>query len=202
MAKKRITSKRGLFGMTYHYENGKYVGKSRPGLLGDRKIHYDSEGHQVGTTRPGFFAEDVTYDAKNKRYITTYDGPVGKMHFSNGRSVGRTVPGPFASSYTSMEENGSLPDEPMGDSIDLEESVFSDDGQYDEDDTTSEVDFPRLIWAKIKLILGVLFALEALAFLLVTIMRIIRAESFLAGIAACLISAIISFLCLKRAKGI
>ena len=44
MAKRRITSKPGLFGMTYHYENGKYVGKSRPGLLGDRKIHYNAEG--------------------------------------------------------------------------------------------------------------------------------------------------------------
>ena len=201
MAKKRITSKRGLFGMTYHYENGKYVGKSRPGLLGDRKIHYDSEGHQVGTARHGFFAEDVTYDAKNKRYITTYDGPVGKMHFSNGRSVGRTVPGPFDSSYTSLEEDGSLPEEFLDDA-DLEESVFDDDVQFDEDYTPTDTDSPRPIWTKIKLILGVLFALEAFAFLIMTVLRVLHGESFIAGIAACLISAIISFLCLKRAKGI
>lgn len=201
MAKKRITSKRGLFGMTYHYENGKYVGKSRPGLLGDRKIHYDSEGHQVGTTRPGFFAEDVTYDARKKRYITTYDGPVGKMHFSNGRSVGRTVPGPFDSSYTSLEEDVSLPEEFLDDA-DLEESVFDDDVQFDEDYTPTDTDSPRPIWTKIKLILGVLFALEAFAFLIMTVLRVLHGESFIAGIAACLISAIISFLCLKRAKGI
>ena len=200
MAKKRITSKRGLFGMTYHYENGKYVGKSRPGLLGDRKIHYDSEGHQVGTTRHGFFAEDVTYDARKKRYITTYDGPVGKMHFSNGRSVGRTVPGPFDSSYTSLEEDGSLPEEFLDDA-DLKASVFDDDVQFDEDYTPADTDSPRPIWTKIKLILGVLFALESFAFLIMTVLRVLHGESFIAGIAACLISAIISFFCLKSAKG-
>ncbi len=42
MAKKRIVSKPGLFGITYHYENGRYIGKTRLGLLGNRKIHYDA----------------------------------------------------------------------------------------------------------------------------------------------------------------
>lgn len=186
--------------MTYHYENGKYVGKSRPGLLGDRKIHYDSEGHQVGTTRPGFFAEDVTYDARKKRYITTYDGPVGKMHFSNGRTAGRTAPGPFESSYTTLEEDDLHPDEALEDG-DLEDPVYYGTGQYDEDDTSSEWDTAHPIWVRIKLILGVLFALEAVAFLIMTILRVIRSESFAAGIAACIIGGVISFLCLRSTKG-
>lgn len=133
MAKKRITSKHGLFGMVYHYdENGKCVGKSRPGLLGDRKIHYDADGRQVGTSRPGFFSEEVHYDAKNKRYISSYRGLTGMIHRSNGRTVGKTTPGLFDTRYSTFEED----DTPLEDYAD--EELFD----YDEDfsDFEDEID--------------------------------------------------------------
>ena len=104
MAKRRITSKPGLFGMTYHYENGKYVGKSRPGLLGDLKIHYNAEGRQIGTSRPGALSGEVHYDAENKRYISSYQGLAGTIHTSNGRPVGKTVHSVFGTSYSSVED--------------------------------------------------------------------------------------------------
>lgn len=104
MAKKRIKSKPGFFGMVYHYdENGKYVGKSRPGLFGDRTIHYDEKGKHTATSRPGFFAEEVHHDKKNNRYISSYPDLTGSFHRSNGRTVGKTSMGLFGRSYTTVE---------------------------------------------------------------------------------------------------
>lgn len=104
MAKKRITSKPGLFGMTYHYdENGKYIGKSRPGLLDGTKVYFDEKGQKVGTSRPGFLAKEVYHDKKNNRYISSYPNLTGSFHRSNGRTVGKTRMGLLGRSYTTVE---------------------------------------------------------------------------------------------------
>lgn len=104
MAKKRIKSKPGLFGMVYHYdENGKYVGKSRPGLLDGTKVHFDEKGQRVGTSRPGLFWEEVHHDEKNDRYITSFPSVLHTIHRSNGRTVGTTRPSFFDRSYTTIE---------------------------------------------------------------------------------------------------
>lgn len=105
MAKKRITSRPGLFGMVYHYdESGKIIGKTRPGLFGDRKIHFDAAGHQIGTSRPGLWAKEVRYDKRTKSHISSYDTFFGEVHRSNGRTVGKTVPGLFDTEYSSLED--------------------------------------------------------------------------------------------------
>lgn len=104
MAKKRIKSKPGLFGMVYHYdENGKYIGKSRPGLIDGTKVHFGEKGQRVGTSRPGLFWEEVHHDEKNDRYITSFPSVLNTIHRSNGRTVGATRPGFFDRSYTTVE---------------------------------------------------------------------------------------------------
>ena len=52
---RRIISRPGLGGYTRYYEDGKYIGKSRPGLLPDTEVFFDAEGKRIGTSRPGLF---------------------------------------------------------------------------------------------------------------------------------------------------
>lgn len=105
MAKKRIKSRPGLFGMVYHYdENGKYVGKSRPGLLDGTKVHFDEKGQRVGTSRPGLFWDEVHHDKKNDRNIVSFQSVINTIHRSDGRTVGKTRPGLLDGiKYTTME---------------------------------------------------------------------------------------------------
>lgn len=193
MAKRRITSKPGLFGMTYHYENGKYIGKSRPGLLGDRKIHYDADGRQVGTSRPGVLSDEVHYDAKNKRYISSYQGLTGEIHMSNGRPVGKTTPGVFDAAYSSIEDNevrGPYDDE---EPIDFRDEYIDEDG--------ADYDFKRQcpVGKILKKVIGSIFALESIIFLVVTVVFALKGKNIAPGIAACIISAVVAFLCFRSA---
>lgn len=103
MAKKRIKSRPGLFGVTYYYDgNGKQVGKSRPGLLGGTQVFFDQDGNYAGRSRPGFFAKEVFTSADNER-ITTSHSFLGEVHFKNGRPVGKSRPGFFNRTYTSLD---------------------------------------------------------------------------------------------------
>ena len=191
MAKRRITSKPGLFGMTYHYENGKYVGKSRPGLLGDRKIHYNAEGRQIGTSRPGVLSDEVHYDAENKRYISSYQGLAGTIHTSNGRPVGKTVHSVFGTSYSSVEDT------------ELNE-ITEDEHLTNYEDETADVDtadfgiksqstVKKAIWK----VIGSIFAIESVFFLVMTIVFALKGKNIAPGTAACIISAGISFFCFR-----
>lgn len=201
MAKKRIVSKPGLFGITYHYENGRYIGKTRPGLLGNRKIHYDADGRQMGTTRPGVLSDEVHYDAKNKRYITSYQGLTGKTHFLNGRPVGRTVNGLFDTSYSSIEKNDYDAD------ISDEEILYGDDEitglvedkDSEEDDYTDGNGVVKKTGMKqiVKKAAGVLFAIETVLFLILTFVFAGQGMSVVPGVAACVIAALVAFWCLR-----
>ena len=195
MAKRRITSKPGLFGMTYHYENGKYIGKSRPGLLGDRKIHYDADGRQVGTSRPGALSDEVHYDAKNKRYISSYQGLTGEIHMSNGRPVGKTTPGVFGAAYSSIDDNE------VREIFDDEEPVDFMDEYIDEDDTDS--DFKSQSPAKmiVKKVIGYVFVLETISFLVMTVVFALKGKNTAPGVAACVLSAVAAFFCFRSAMG-
>ena len=105
MTKKRITSKPGSLGYTYHFdERGKYIGKSRPGLMGGRTIHYDADGRQVGISRPGFLAKEVYHDQKNSRHLSSFESPVGDVHLEDGTPIGITHPGLFGTAYTLLEQ--------------------------------------------------------------------------------------------------
>ena len=109
MAKRRITSRPGLFGYIYHYdENGNYLGKSRPGLWGDRKIHYNENNKHISTSRPGFLAKEVHFDKENRRYISSYPFITGSVHYSNGRPIGTTKNGIPDTSYTDIETYGNV----------------------------------------------------------------------------------------------
>lgn len=117
MAKKRITSRPGLFGTVYYYdENGNPVGKSRPGLLEGTRVYTDQNGRYAGKSRPGFLAKEVFTDTEHN-YITSYDSLLGEVHFKNGAPVGHTRPGFFDSAYTTLDE----------------EDEFVEDEYYDED---------------------------------------------------------------------
>ena len=102
MVKKRVKSRPGLFGTVYYYdENGKQIGKSRPGLLEGTRVYRGQDGSYVGKSRPGFFAKEVFTDTDN-HHITTYDRPLGKVHFQDGTPIGRTKPGFFGFEYTTL----------------------------------------------------------------------------------------------------
>lgn len=112
MAKKRVTSRPGLFGYIYHYdEKGKCIGKSRPSLMGDGKVHYDGAGKQVGTSRPGFLAKEVYHDEENERYISSYEGLTGDVYFENGVPVGTSHPGFGGMEYTTLDVEDATDDE-------------------------------------------------------------------------------------------
>ena len=103
MAKKRIKSRPGLFGMTYYYdENGKQIGKSRPGLLVGTRVYTDQNGNYAGWSRPGFLAKEVFIGADHE-HVTTYDSFFGEVHFKHGRPIGKTRPGFFDQAYTSLD---------------------------------------------------------------------------------------------------
>ena len=102
---KKITSKPGLFGITYHYdENGNYLGKSRPGLFGNTQVHFDENGNHTATTRPGFFAKQVTTNYKTGERISSRQGLFNKVHYSNGKYIGKSRPGFCGRTYTTIED--------------------------------------------------------------------------------------------------
>lgn len=124
MAKKRITSKPGLFGYIYHYdEKGKCIGKSRPGLIDGSKVHFDATGKRVGTSRPGFFAKEVYLDEENELYVSSYEGLTGDVHFKNGTPIGVSRQGFCETEYTTLDVAG-----------ELDEAYFDDDEFEGEDD--------------------------------------------------------------------
>ena len=140
MAKKRITSRPGLFGTVYYYdENGRPVGKSRPGLLEGSRVYTDQNGRYAGKSRPGFLAKEVFTDREHN-HITSYDSLFGEVHFKNGTPVGHTRPGFFDSAYTTLVED----EEIVGDEC-YEEDPYREDEELldayeDEDIEETECD--------------------------------------------------------------
>ena len=123
MAKKRIKSRPGLFGVVYYYdENGKPIGKSRPGLIEGTRVYTDQNGGYAGRSRPGFLSKEVFTDADHD-HITSYDSICGEVHFKDGAPIGYTNPGILGTSYTSLE----IQDEYCEDEQDIadESSVMS-----------------------------------------------------------------------------
>ena len=103
MARKYVKSRPGLFGMVYYYdENGKPIGKSRPGLIEGTRVYTDQNGRYAGKSRPGFLSKEVYTDADHN-YITSYGAPLGDIHFKNGTPIGRSRLGLFGSSHPSLE---------------------------------------------------------------------------------------------------
>lgn len=121
MAKKRITSKPGLFGIINNYdEDGKLIAKSRPGLIKGTRVYTDPNGKQIAKSRPGVLCEEVFVDC-DKNVITSYNDIFGSFYMQNGKSIGRTKPWVFGSSHTSLETDDELCDD-----------EFYDDESYDE----------------------------------------------------------------------
>jgi len=130
MARKRIKSRPGLFGMTYYYDElGRTIGKSRPGLLGDTRVYFDQDGTYAGRSRPGVFAKEVFTD-RNNEYITSYDAFLGDVHFKNGRLLGTTRSGFFDCAYTTLDVEEE----------DAEDLCFDEDSDYGEFEDVYEND--------------------------------------------------------------
>jgi hypothetical protein len=133
MAKKRITSRPGLFGTVYYYdENGRPVGKSRPGLLDGTRVYTDQNGRYAGKSRPGFLAKEVFTDTDHN-HITSYDSLLGEVHFKNGTPVGHTRPGFFDSAYTTLDEEEEIVEDEY-----YEEDLYTEDEElldaYEDED--------------------------------------------------------------------
>ena len=101
---RRIKSRRGVFGEIYYYENGRYIGKSRPGLLEDTRVFFDADGNPAGRSRPGIFAERVYWDRESGEYLSVYPGLTGKHLRKNGRFVGKAHPEILGTGYTDLDE--------------------------------------------------------------------------------------------------
>lgn len=153
MAKKRISSRPGLFGFVYHYdENGNCIGKSRPSLMGDGKVHYDTTCRKVGTSRPGFLAKEVYNDSENEQCITSYEGLTGDVHFSTGTPMGVSYQGFGEVKYTILD----VDDE---ESCDEEERLEEEDAYKlsdDEDNNQKTVITNIIVFVACCLIVGIL----------------------------------------------
>ena len=135
MARKRIASRPGLFGTVYYYdENGKPIGKSRPGLLEGTRVYTDQNGRYAGKSRPGFLAKEVFADADHNN-ISSYEGLCGDVHFQNGVPIGHTRPGFFNSAYTTLETEDNFPEEEY-----CEEDYFEEEWTEDQENCTGIAD--------------------------------------------------------------
>ena len=133
MARKRITSRPGLFGTVYYYdENGKPVGKSRPGLLEGTRVYTDQNGKYAGKSRPGFLAKEVFTDADHN-HITSYEDLCGDIHFQNGVPIGHTRPGFFGFDHTTIETDDDSSEEEY-----YEEDYFTEDITEEWDETEAD----------------------------------------------------------------
>ena len=133
MARKRITSRPGLFGTVYYYdENGKTIGKSRPGLFEGSRVYTDQNGQYAGKSRPGFLAKEVFTDADNN-HITSYEGLCGDIHFQNGIPVGRTRPGFFGFDHTTIETDDDSSEEEYYEEDYCAEDIVEDWGETEDD---------------------------------------------------------------------
>lgn len=136
MARKRITSRPGLFGTVYYYDdNGNPIGKSRPGLLEGTRVYTDQNGQFTGKSRPGFLAKEVFTDADHN-HITSYEGLCGDIHFQNGTPIGHTRPGFFGFEHTTLEAD----DEPCEGEY-CDEDYCAEEWDEVEDDNPCEVDY-------------------------------------------------------------
>ena len=131
MAKKRITSRPGLFGIIYYYdEDGKLIAKSRPGLIKGTRVYTDPNGKQIAKSRPGVLCEEVFVDC-DKNVITSYNDIFGSFYMQNGKSIGRTKPWVFGSSHTSLETDDEFCDDEFCEDEFYDEESY-DDESYDE----------------------------------------------------------------------
>ena len=120
MAKKRITGRKGLFGTEYYYdENGKYVGKSKNGLIPGKKAYYDERGRIVGKSRKSILDDEIDVANIDGEHISSYPRANGRAHFKNSRYLGTTKE-IFGESYTDIES-----DEQYGEAN--EEELVSED---------------------------------------------------------------------------
>lgn len=134
MARKRITSRPGLFGTVYYYdENGKSVGKSRPGLLEGTRVYTDQNGRYAGKSRPGFLTKEVFTDADHN-HITSYEGLCGDIHFQNGVPIGHTRPGFLGSEHTTLESEDEISEEEYCDEDCFAEDIIEEWDEAEDDD--------------------------------------------------------------------
>lgn len=197
MAKKRITSKPGLFGVTYHYENGKCIGKSRPGLWGNRTIHFNEKGKQIASSRPGYFSDEVHYDKNSNRYVSSYPGLITKNHISNGCPAGKSVPGLFGTTYSSINSDEETADYAEEEILDYQADFIEEDGFDIEDDNTVRSIDAQSNWKRIlKKVVGIFFVIETIFFVVLAIIASANGDNIIALISATLISAGIAGWCL------
>ena len=164
MAKKRITSRPGLFGTVYYYdESGNPVGKSRPGLQKGTRIYTDRNGRYTGKSRPGFLAKEVFTDTEHNQ-ITSYDSLLGEVHFKSGAPVGHTAPGFFDSAYTTLDEEEEFVEgtQPLGDDCEAEEAEDVTCEEYSPDVTQHTIVRNLQLFALCLVICMVLAAIYAI----------------------------------------
>ena len=144
MARKYVKSRPGLFGMVYYYdENGKPIGKSRPGLIEGTRVYTDQNDRYAGKSRPGFLSKEIYKDADHN-YITSYGAPLGDIHFKKGTPIGRSRPGLFGYFHTSLEiEDEICEDDFYEDETDFMEEDFAEEPYEESEDEDYEEYLPQ-----------------------------------------------------------
>ena len=89
---RHIETVEGLFGEKIHYENGKKVGESWPGLFSGSYDHYDADGNKVGHSDPGLFSDLNHYDEQGNYRGYSQRGIFGGMdHYDEDDHIGYTT---------------------------------------------------------------------------------------------------------------
>lgn len=91
---RNIRTERGLFGQYIHYENGRKVGESWPGMLEGSYNHYDNDGNFAGSSHSGIVADFATYDGDSRFVGTSNVGLFGTLnHYTQDGYEGTTTMG-------------------------------------------------------------------------------------------------------------
>jgi len=100
---KRIETVEGFFGEKIHYENGKKVGESWPGILGGSYNHYDADGNKTGESQVGVFTEYEHYNGDGEHVGYSQRSFFGDIdHYDDNGYTGHTGPTLFGE-YTDLE---------------------------------------------------------------------------------------------------
>ena len=121
---------KGLFGQTIHYKDGEKVGETWDGFIPGAKNHYGANGSFVGSSAPGFFADEVHYDQHGGRIGESWTDAFGttRHYDSNGR-VGTSYDGVCGVTSDIMDGANTLFDQ-----SDYDRDPFADDVSWDDSD--------------------------------------------------------------------
>lgn len=104
---------KGLFGQTIHYKDGVKVGETWDGLLPGTQNHYGADGGFVGSSAPGFLADEVHYNQNGERIGESWTDAFGTTrHYNDDGYAGVSFDG-FTGKTSYIDDDVNTPFDPL-----------------------------------------------------------------------------------------